>query len=96
MFYGCNLAGSTEGRELLNLIGTECDCDIAASDDITGHDSFGGDWELEFQAGAIESQLAFSYQTQEHWLNTLATYTVTNSKRFRCRFVSAGDPRRQR
>ena len=34
--------------------------DVAASEDLTGAAAKGGDWELEFQEGAIESRIAAS------------------------------------
>ncbi len=37
LFYGCDLAATDDGRELMNQVGAECDCDVAASDDLTGH-----------------------------------------------------------
>lgn len=37
LFYGCNLAASDDGRELMLQVAAECDCDVAASDDLTGH-----------------------------------------------------------
>ncbi|MEC7838642.1 MAG: Calx-beta domain-containing protein [Chlamydiota bacterium] len=50
---GCNIAGSTEGVQLLESIevimndkGT--DINLSASTDLTGHEDLGGDWVLEF------------------------------------------------
>ena len=71
LFYGCDLAASDEGRELMEQIAAACDCDVAASDDITGHESLGGDWDLEFHAGLIEATSAFSEAAQSQWLSTL-------------------------
>ena len=67
LFYGCKLAATEQGQDLLSAIGELCDCDIAASDDLTGHESLGGDWDLEFTVGAIESEIAFSTQLQSTW-----------------------------
>ena len=72
LFYGCNLAATAEGQELMNQIGAEWDVDVAASDDLTGHSDLGGDWDLEYQSGEIETQAAFSTDLQENWYGVLA------------------------
>ena len=56
LFYGCRLAGSDAGRELLESIQALTGADIAASTDNTGSALLGGDWWLEHQAGQIETQ----------------------------------------
>ena len=48
LIYGCDLAGTTDGRALIDSIAALTDADVAASDDDTGHESLGGDWELEY------------------------------------------------
>lgn len=55
LIYGCNWSAGSSGRALLLELSETCGCDIAASDDLTGHASLGGDWELEFSTGIIES-----------------------------------------
>ena len=77
LIYGCDLAGSDEGRFLIDSLGALCDCDVAASDDITGHADLGGDWEFEYIVGVVETDLAFSAAVQENWNGTLASVTVT-------------------
>ncbi|MDH5191905.1 MAG: DUF4347 domain-containing protein, partial [Gammaproteobacteria bacterium] len=74
LIYGCNLAASADGLALLNELGNLTDADIAASDDLTGHAALGGDWELEYSTGMIESGIAFSMEIQKYWNNVLATY----------------------
>ncbi|MCP4171990.1 MAG: DUF2341 domain-containing protein, partial [Fuerstiella sp.] len=78
LFYGCNLAATADGQELMNQISAEWDVDVAASDDLTGHSDFGGDWDLEYQTGDVETQIAFSTDLQENWYNVLAI-AVDNS-----------------
>jgi RNase P/RNase MRP subunit p29 len=56
LFYGCNLAGSSAGKELVDNIARLTGADVAASDDLTGHSLLGGDWVLEYHAGTIEAQ----------------------------------------
>lgn len=79
LLYGCDLAATENGRALVEAIGVLCDCDVAASEDVTGDQSRGGDWDLEFSIGSIETGIAFDEYTQQNWSGTLATFTVTNS-----------------
>ena len=60
----------------MESIGALCDCDVAASDDATGQALLGGDWELEFEVGAIETDVAFSRLAQVQFEGLLATVTV--------------------
>jgi len=71
LIYGCDLAASGEGRELLEALSASCDCDVAASDDLTGHAELGGDWTLEFYVGSVETEVAFSLGLQSEWIATL-------------------------
>ncbi len=71
LFYGCDVAASTEGRLLVEQIGQFAGADVAASDDLTGHASLGGDWVLEYHSGIVESYSAFSFEVQTSWLSTL-------------------------
>ncbi|MCP4981274.1 MAG: DUF4347 domain-containing protein, partial [Gammaproteobacteria bacterium] len=79
LIYGCNLAATEAGQTFVDTLAQLTGADIAASDDLTGHATQGGDWDLEIQTGAIESTLAISQATQDDWQNTLAIYTVTNT-----------------
>ncbi|MEP3479784.1 MAG: cadherin domain-containing protein [Fuerstiella sp.] len=60
LFYGCDLAATEDGQDLMGKIAAACDCDVAASDDLTGHSDLGGDWEFEYQIGSLESEIVFS------------------------------------
>ena len=52
LFYGCNLAQDEKGKLLIQQIGNITQADIAASDDVTGQ---GGDWELEYKYGIVQT-----------------------------------------
>jgi len=67
LFYGCDLAESEEGQTLVDSLATLTGADVAASTDDTGHVFFGGDWELEYSTGTIETGLAFSIEVQQDW-----------------------------
>ena len=79
LFYGCNLAGSQAGEELLESLRALTGADVAASVNDTGHASLGGDWGLEYSAGSIESAVFVSPHTQDTWQALLSTFTVTNT-----------------
>ncbi|MEM6692028.1 MAG: DUF4347 domain-containing protein, partial [Planctomycetota bacterium] len=54
LFYGCDLASSAQGRELIDSIAELTDADVAASLDDTGHQDFQSDWALEYSQGKID------------------------------------------
>ncbi|MEM9942640.1 MAG: DUF4347 domain-containing protein [Planctomycetota bacterium] len=67
LIYGCQFAGSDSGHELLHSIAHITGLDIAASDDVTGAESLGGDWDLEVRLGDIQTE---TLQAQP-WQNAL-------------------------
>ncbi len=79
LIYGCELAGSKDGQALIDSLARLTGADVAASDDLTGHASLGGDWELEYRTGTVETGVALSPSVEDDWVGTLATYTVTNT-----------------
>ena len=48
---------------------------MAASDDLTGHASLGGDWGLEYEAGDIEADIIVTQNARLHWQGVLDTTT---------------------
>ena len=77
--YGCSVAFSVAGQELLSTIAAATAADIAGSEDITGHSSLGGDWDLEYQIGTLQSNVIAESPLFADWQGTLATFTVTNT-----------------
>ena len=77
LFYGCNIAEGSDGEDLLNTIAELTQTDVAASTDATGHEERGGDWELEFATGTIETEVAIEPALQESWNGLLDVITVT-------------------
>ncbi len=72
LFYGCDIAADTSGQGLLQQIGRLCRADVAASTDRTANHTNGGDWELEYRYGTIESSLALSTRAMESFAGHLA------------------------
>ncbi|MDG2184555.1 MAG: DUF4347 domain-containing protein, partial [Mariniblastus sp.] len=71
LFYGCNLTASAEGRQLAKNVQLLTGADVAASSDVTGSVFAGGDWDLEFQLGQIESTVFLTASAQSDWTGTL-------------------------
>ncbi|RKZ58972.1 MAG: hypothetical protein DRQ44_14180, partial [Gammaproteobacteria bacterium] len=71
LIYGCNLAGTSSGTDLVNSLSGLTGADVAASDDVTGNTILGGDWDLEYQTGDIETSIAFTDDIKDNWQGTL-------------------------
>ncbi len=52
LIYGCDLAETAAGKEFAAMIAEASGADVAASTDTTGA---GGNWDLEFSTGAVET-----------------------------------------
>ena len=68
LLYGCNLAANREGEYFVDIISEMTCADVAASDDITGNKSLGGDWHLEYHRNPIETD----FRAASHFQGTLA------------------------
>lgn len=82
LLYGCNVAETSAGQALLGQLGQLTGADIAASSDLTGNAALGGDWELEFSTGSIESAIALNASTQANYTGLLAPGTSFNLTSF--------------
>jgi VCBS repeat-containing protein len=74
LFYGCDLAATENGQSLINSVAKLTGTDVAASEDSTGNSLQGGDWELEYQQGQLESGIIFSQKLQQQWQGTLGSW----------------------
>jgi hypothetical protein len=72
VFYGCDFASNTEGRALIQRLAELTHADIAASSDRTGHANQGGNWDLEYFTGSIETDAALTSIAQDNWKHVLA------------------------
>lgn len=73
LIYACDVAANDIGLQLIDRLAALTGADIAASDDVTGHFSLGGDWELEHHVGQIDATIAVSDWSLDHWQGLLAT-----------------------
>ncbi|MEE9335605.1 MAG: DUF4347 domain-containing protein, partial [Granulosicoccaceae bacterium] len=79
LIYGCNLAETEIGQNLVDGLSQLTQTDVAASDDLTGNSTLGGNWELEYKSGSIETNLAISTSSQQDWLGVFAGNPPTAS-----------------
>jgi|GEM_PF-3251435 Ca2+-binding RTX toxin-like protein len=73
LLYGCDVAAGEAGASFVQQLSEITGADVAASDNLTGSNSLGGDWELEVATGKIDAPLAFQNSllaSYEHTLNT--------------------------
>ncbi|MBU1297475.1 MAG: DUF4347 domain-containing protein, partial [Gammaproteobacteria bacterium] len=72
LFYGCSVA-SGEGQDFIEALAQATKADVAASDDLTGAASLGGDWELEYisQEGVIQTSVFSSITAPSNWIHAL-------------------------
>ncbi|HEY9808098.1 MAG TPA: DUF4347 domain-containing protein [Halomicronema sp.] len=76
--YSCNLAKG-KGVDFLNLIREYTNTAIAASTHVIGNSLKGGDWNLDFLIGKIQTPIAFKAETMANYGGVLATITVSNT-----------------
>jgi len=77
LIYGCDVAASADGRNFVDTLARLTSTDVAASSDIAGAASRGGNWQLEYQHGYVQTDVVVSAKLQQDYEQTLATYTVT-------------------
>ena len=53
LIYGCNFAEGEFGESAAEALAEATGADVAASDDLTGAESLGGDWDLEYEFGDV-------------------------------------------
>lgn len=55
LLYGCNIADGAAGLDFIERFAQATSADVAASSDDTGTAVLGGDWDLEVQAGDVDT-----------------------------------------
>ena len=56
LIYGCNFGAGETGRLAVPALARATGADVAASDDLTGNASLGGDWDLEVTQGDVSTR----------------------------------------
>ncbi|MGB0561549.1 MAG: CHAT domain-containing protein [Spirulinaceae cyanobacterium] len=79
LLYSCFTALGATGEGLVASIAALTGADVAASVDVTGSGSSGGNWELEHGVGDVEAENPFTSETLNSWDGKLAVLTVQSA-----------------
>jgi len=71
LLYGCNLSATDAGQTLASSLSALMKADVASSDDLTGHQSLGGDWDLEVEFGSLETNELNDSAPLDDWIGKL-------------------------
>jgi Domain of unknown function (DUF4347)/Domain of unknown function (DUF4082) len=77
LFYGCNIAADAAGQAFVKELGSLTGADIAASTNLTGNVAKGGDWNLEYTTGKIETATPFTASLMTTYQGLLASVFST-------------------
>jgi len=57
MIYGCNFAQGEAGMRAANMMSDLTGADVAATTDNTGSEELGGNWDLEYRVGSVDTDV---------------------------------------
>jgi hypothetical protein len=77
LIYGCDVAGNADGKALVQQISSISGLNVAASTDATGATTLGGDWVLEYDAGAVHTGVIFSAASEQSYDHVLSAFDET-------------------
>ncbi|MBD2485737.1 DUF4347 domain-containing protein, partial [Planktothrix sp. FACHB-1365] len=72
LLYGCNVASGSLGQSFVTNLSQLTGADIAASNDLTGSASLGGNWDLEVNVGSINTSLSVTPEVIDAYSGILA------------------------
>ncbi len=78
LLYACNLASGENGAALVQAVKNYTGREVAASTDLTGSSKLGGNWNLEYQTGKLNTGVVFSTEAQNSYNGRFVTFTTTN------------------
>ncbi|MEM9804247.1 MAG: DUF4347 domain-containing protein, partial [Cyanobacteria bacterium P01_D01_bin.56] len=91
LIYGCNVGVDAKGQTFLDQFSQLIGADVAASTNVTGSSTLGGDWDFEFSTGQIETELALNAETVQAYAGIFANdYVVQTNPSFQKELVFAG------
>ena len=76
LIYGCRVGESDAGRDFIGELALLTQADVAASDDLTGAQALGGDWDLEVRTGDIQATPVFQAKALKDF-SQLLSYSGT-------------------
>ncbi|MGB0899478.1 MAG: DUF4347 domain-containing protein, partial [Psychrobium sp.] len=80
--YGCNVAKTAKGEQLLELIANQAHVDVAASNNTTGSGQLASDWSLEIVKGDVDSKQYFDSNSMRNFSSILAQTQYTGDSIF--------------
>ncbi|MDO9399479.1 MAG: DUF4347 domain-containing protein, partial [bacterium] len=90
LLYGCDVAKGSDGAAFVEALAQSTQADIAASNDLTGSSSLGGDWTLEVVQGNIDAQPVVTAATADLYQHVLSIANATMTFGTAGRFTSTG------
>ena len=75
LIYGCNFGANARGASAIEALASATGADVAASEDLTGAEILGGDWDLEISTGDIEANAI----AVDNWDHVLAPLVIDAS-----------------
>jgi VCBS repeat-containing protein len=78
LLYGCEVGSGAKGAAFLQALARSTQADIAASTDLTGAASLGGNWDLETTVGSVEAGSVLSTAALEDYSQLLDALPVNN------------------
>lgn len=75
--YGCQVAKGVAGEQFVRQLSATVQASMAAAIDLTGAKSLGGNWDLAFRCGQINTPLIFEQNVLNDYSGTLATETIS-------------------
>jgi len=88
LLYGCNVAQGDVGQAFISQLASLTGADVAASVDITGASTLGGDWTLEANTGSIEAETV----APAAWDGTLFSFGGYNFQTVYSGALTTSDP----
>lgn len=73
LLYGCDLAGTSAGKDFIDRLADMTGADVAASTDLTGAAQRGGDWDLEYTTGDAVVRDTIAARLSDSFAGTLQT-----------------------
>jgi hypothetical protein len=74
LLYGCNVGAGIGGLDFIGSLAEATGADIAASNDLTGSGSRGGDWDLESSTASVSPTLSFNQYSSTLALDAVIDY----------------------
>jgi Domain of unknown function (DUF4347)/Domain of unknown function (DUF4082) len=79
LLYGCNVADGLTGKSFVNNLSSLTGADVAASTNLTGNAAKGGDWQLEYATGKIETTSPFTNFLTSSYQDVLQSVFTTQT-----------------